>query len=58
MKTFLFALALAFSFSPIASAQDFKKELEAYNRGDYKGAVEEWLPLAQKVNEALNVISP
>ena len=37
-------------FSALASAQDFDKGLQAYDRGDYAAALREWRPLAEQGN--------
>ncbi len=48
MKRALLLAALLCSLSLTAGAQDFKKGVEAYQRGDYATALREWRPLAEQ----------
>ena len=43
------ALSLA-AIAPPATAQDFQKGVDAYNRGNYAAALREWRPLAEQGN--------
>jgi len=47
LKTTLIALFLSLSLMSIAYA-DVNDGLDAYNKGDYKSAVNEWRPLANQ----------
>ncbi len=44
----VFVLVLALALSAPVSAADFQAGWEAYKRGDYAMALEEWLPLAEQ----------
>lgn len=48
MKVMLSTLALLLPLAAPAVAQDFEKGAEAYERGDYAAALDEWRPLAQR----------
>ena len=44
----VFVLVLALALSAPVSAADFEAGVEAYNRGDYATAWEEWRPRAEQ----------
>jgi len=48
IRTILIAIALSLAVVGPASAQDFDKGLEAFERGDYEDALRELRPLADK----------
>ena len=47
MKRFIVTLCLALVSFSVGCSDDFKKGVEAYNKGDYATALKEWKPLAQ-----------
>jgi opacity protein-like surface antigen len=44
MRKFLASVAVVFTLSGTAQAQDFDKGFEAYGAGDYATALQEWKP--------------
>jgi uncharacterized protein len=48
LRPILIAFALSLAAIAPASAQDFQKGLDAYNRGDFATALREWRPLAEQ----------
>ena len=50
MKRFIVTLCLALVSFSVGCSDDFKKGVEAYNKGDYATALKEWIPLADQGN--------
>ena len=51
MHRFILALScISIMIAAPISAQDLQKELEAYRSSDYKTALKEWKPLAERGN--------
>jgi len=48
MRNFLASVAVVFTLSGQAYAQDFQRGLAAYEAGDYATAFQEWKPLAEQ----------
>ena len=48
LRPILIAIALSLAAVATASAQDFQRALDAYNRGNYTAALREWRPLAEQ----------
>ena len=46
MRKFLASVAIVFTLSGHAYAQDLQRGWEAYKAGDYATALQEWKPLA------------
>lgn len=46
LKRIAMGMVLALTLALPAAAQDFRKGMAAYDRGDYASAVREWRPLA------------
>ena len=48
MRKFLTSVAIVFTLSGTAQAQDFQKGLTAARAGDFETALQEWRPLAER----------
>lgn len=56
MRKFLASVAIVFTLSGTAQAQDLIKGIEAYHAGDYVPALQEWKPLAEQGDAAAQLL--
>lgn len=45
-----FYILIIFLFAPLTLASEFSKGTELYNKGEFKSALDIWLPLAENGN--------